>query len=136
MKTPERKQGPDRAPVRGASIAESFITLDGSSIREFMHPDDGLCAAQSLAEARVPAGTRTVLHRHHRTEEFYHLLAGSGRMVLDDERFDVGPGDTVSIAPGRAHCIENPGPDELVFLCCCAPAYSDADTELLETPDD
>ena len=53
-------------------------------------------------------------------------------MVLGEARFEVEPGDTVAIAPGTAHCIENPGPEDLVFLCCCAPAYDDADTELLE----
>ena len=118
--------------LRAATDAEAFTTLDGSTIREFMHPTDGLCAQQSLAEARVAPGGRTTLHRHHRTEELYHVLEGRGRMTLGDERFQVGPGDTVAIAPGTPHCIENTGAQELVFLCCCAPAYDDADTELLE----
>jgi len=120
--------------LRAATDADPFTTLDGSTIREFMHPNDGLCVQQSLAEARVAPGGRTTLHRHHRTEELYHVLAGRGRMTLGDERFDVGPGDTVAIAPGTAHRIENDGVEELVFLCCCAPAYDDADTELLEAP--
>ncbi|MEE4300096.1 MAG: cupin domain-containing protein [Pseudomonadales bacterium] len=118
--------------LRTARDAEPFTTLDGSTIREFMHPNDGLCAQQSLAEARVEVGGRTTLHRHHRTEELYHVLSGQGRMTLGDEHFDVGPGDTVAIPPGTAHCIENGGAEMLVFLCCCAPAYDDADTELLE----
>jgi mannose-6-phosphate isomerase-like protein (cupin superfamily) len=80
----------------------------------------------------VAPGARTIRHRHHRTEELYHLLAGEGLMFLDDTAFAVGPGDTVAIAPGRDHCIENTGSVPLVFLCCCAPAYSDEDTELLE----
>lgn len=118
--------------LRAADDAEPFTTLDGSTIREFMHPNDGLCVQQSLAEARVAAGGRTTLHRHHRTEELYHVLAGGGVMTLGEARFDVGPGDTVAIPPGTAHCIENSGAETLVFLCCCAPAYDDADTELLE----
>lgn len=121
-----------RPPLLTAAETEPFVTLDGSTIRELMHPDRGVCAAQSLAEARVAPGARTIRHRHHRTEEFYHLQAGEGRMFLDDTAFPVGPGDTVAIAPGRAHCIENTGSEPLVFLCCCAPAYSDEDTELLE----
>jgi mannose-6-phosphate isomerase-like protein (cupin superfamily) len=44
----------------------------------------------------------------------------------------VGPGDTVIIPPGTPHRIHNPGAEALVFLCCCAPAYDDEDTELLE----
>lgn len=117
---------------RPADLAEPFTTLDGSTIREFMHPSQGRCAQQSLAEARVDPGGRTQRHRHHRTEELYHLLAGRGRMHLGADVFDVFPGDTVAIAPGTPHCIENPGDETLVFLCCCAPGYDDADTELLE----
>ncbi len=48
---------------------------------------------------------------------------------------DEGPvraGDMVVIAPGTPHKLWNPGPEPLVLLCCCAPGYSDADTELLE----
>ena len=117
---------------RRSADAASFITLDGSRIREFMHPSASAAQRQSLAEARVDPGARTILHRHHQTEEFYHLLAGSGLMTLGDDAFPVGVGDTVVIAAGTAHCIENTGSSELVLLCCCAPAYSDDDTELQE----
>lgn len=120
--------------LRASTDAEAFTTLDGSTIREFMHPNDGLCVQQSLAEARVAPGGRTTLHRHHRTEELYHVLSGRGRMTLGEDRFEVAAGDTVAIAPGTAHCIENTGAETLLFLCCCAPAYDDDDTELLEAP--
>ena len=111
--------------------AEAFTTLDRSEIRELAHPQGAPVAAQSLPEARVFPGQVTVLHRHHRTEELYHILEGAGLMTLGKEQFPVSPGETVIIPPGTPHCIENPGPQVLRFLCCCAPAYSDDDTELL-----
>jgi len=43
-----------------ADIA-AYITRDGSEICELMHPDHHGCREQSLAEAVVPAGTRTLL---------------------------------------------------------------------------
>ena len=110
----------------------AYRTRDGSEIRELMHPNVHGNRAQSLAEATVPAGTRTLLHRHDLSEELYHVTAGLGRMTLGTERFDVGPGDTVLIPPGTAHCIEAIGDEPLRLLCCCAPAYSHDDTELLE----
>ncbi|HKK06918.1 MAG TPA: cupin domain-containing protein [Gammaproteobacteria bacterium] len=110
----------------------AYITKDGSEIRELMHPDVQGNQAQSLAEATVPPATRTVLHRHARTEELYHITAGTGLMTLGERRFDVGPGDTVCIAPGTPHCIENTGDEPLRILCACSPAYSHGDTELLE----
>ena len=115
---------------------EAFITKDGSEIRELMHPsvhgENHGIAKQSLAEASVPAGARTTLHRHQQTEELYHITQGEGRMTLGDEQFIVRAGDTVCITPGSAHCIENIAQEDLKFLCCCAPAYAHDDTMLLE----
>lgn len=63
--------------------APAYKTLDGSLIRELMHPDVHGNRAQSLAEATVPPGVTTRIHRHGRTEEIYYILAGEGLMVVD-----------------------------------------------------
>lgn len=110
----------------------AYATKDGSEIRELMHPATHGNGRQSLAEATVAPGTRTRLHRHAVTEELYHITAGRGWMTLGDAEFEVGPGDTVRIDPGIAHCIETVGTQALRILCCCSPAYAHADTELLE----
>ena len=111
--------------------AEAFLTKDGSIIRELMHPAVHGNANQSFAEAIVAAGRHTQLHRHHRSEEIYHVSAGEGRMVLGQETFAIRPGDTICIPPGMPHRVENTGESELRILCCCSPPYSDDDTELL-----
>jgi mannose-6-phosphate isomerase-like protein (cupin superfamily) len=110
----------------------AYRTLDGSEIRELMHPDAHPVRNQSLAEAIVAPGERTRTHRHHRSEELYHILEGQGVMSLSGERFETRAGDTILIPPGAAHCIENTGPDPLRLLCCCAPAYAHSDTEIIE----
>ncbi len=110
----------------------AYITKDGSVIRELMHPVLHGGQNQSLAEATVSPGTRTLFHRHHMTEEIYHVTAGSGRMTLGDETFEVLRGDSVLIPPGTPHCIEAVGTTPLRILCCCSPAYTHDDTELLE----
>jgi mannose-6-phosphate isomerase-like protein (cupin superfamily) len=109
----------------------SFTTKDGSEIRELMHPSTHGSRRQSLAEAIVAPGSITRLHRHHVSEELYHITAGRGRMTLGTTSFDVAVGDTLCIPPGTPHCIENTGNEPLHLLCCCAPAYAHADTELL-----
>ncbi len=108
-----------------------YITKDGSEIRELMHPTVHGNQRQSLAEASVPAGARTQVHRHQQTEELYYILDGVGQMQLGVESFMVQAGDTVCIPPATAHCIHNTGKSTLRFLCCCVPAYSHDDTELL-----
>ena len=110
----------------------AYLTKDGSEIRELMHPTVHGNQAQSLAEATVPVGTRTLLHRHAITEELYHITAGEGLMTLGDQQFGVRLGDTICIPPGTPHCIEALGEVPLKLLCCCAPAYAHDDTELLE----
>jgi len=117
------------------SALQAFITRDGSQIKELMHPAQHASQlgvqAQSLAEARISVGSKTQLHRHHKSEELYHVTAGIGIMTLAEKTFSVQQGDTVCILPGTAHCIENTGTEDLIILCCCAPAYADSDTELL-----
>jgi len=108
-----------------------FITKDGSEIRELMHPSTHDSRAQSLAEAIVAPGATTHLHRHHQSEELYHITVGRGRMTLGEESFDVEMGDTICIPPGTPHCIANTGTKPLRILCCCAPPYAHDDTELL-----
>jgi mannose-6-phosphate isomerase-like protein (cupin superfamily) len=111
---------------------ESFVTADGSSIRELAGIPSGNTMQQSLAEATVPPGGETVEHYHRSTEELYVFLRGSGRMRLGEEEADVREGDTVVIAPGVKHKLWNPGPEPLVLFCCCAPPYRDADTVLTD----
>ena len=108
-----------------------YITKDGSEIRELMHPSVHGNKHQSLAEATVSVGRKTLRHKHIMTEELYHITQGRGLMCLDDQSFEVHPGDTICIAPGAAHCIENLGDVPLKLLCCCSPAYHHEDTAVL-----
>lgn len=110
---------------------QAFVTRDGSIIRELMHPARHGNVCQSLAEATVLPGTQTTLHRHVRSEELYYIVAGAGRMVLGNDVFPVAVGATICIPPGTPHAIANTGTEALRLLCCSAPAYADADTELL-----
>ena len=106
-----------------------FTTKDGSSIRELAHT-----AVQSLAEATVPAGGRTIRHLHRNSEELYLVTAGEGTMELDGDMEPVRAGDCIVIPPGAVHGLDNPGPTPLVVLCCCTPPYAHEDTVLLEDP--
>lgn len=110
----------------------AYITKDRSEIRELMHPAQQAVSHQSLAEATVPPGATTLLHRHRATEEIYHFTAGRGVMRLGEREFAVQRGDTVVIGPGIAHQLRNTGRRPLRLLCACSPAYDHADTELLE----
>lgn len=106
------------------------MTKDGSTIREVAHPSWTAARNQSLAEATVPPGGQTDEHYHPRSEEIYFFTSGRGRMRLETEEFEVGPGDCVVIAPGTPHKLFNGGDEPLVLLCACSPPYSHEDTVL------
>ncbi len=107
-------------------------TADGSTVRELMHPEQHGNQNQSLAEATISVGCSTRLHKHFISEELYHVTQGEGEMILGNKKFPVKVGDTVCILPGTAHQIKNTGENDLKVLCCCAPHYSHADTELID----
>jgi mannose-6-phosphate isomerase-like protein (cupin superfamily) len=111
---------------------EPFTTLDGSTIREIAGPAWTPARNQSLAEATVPVGGRTIAHYHRVAEELYFFTAGTGHMTLGKDAREVAAGDCVVIPPGEVHQLVNTGDEPLVLLCCCAPAYSHEDTVLVE----
>ena len=116
--------------VKNIDRVPAFITKDGSEIRELLAHRNSVIRNQTLAEARLPPGRSTTLHRHLKTEEIYYILQGRGSMQVDNETRTVGPGDAIAIPPGSIHQITNIDTISLKFLCCCAPGYEDDDTAL------
>lgn len=78
----------------------------------------------SITRARVPAGITTRWHRLRETSERYLIQQGRGLVgVGDDPVREVGPGDVILIPPMVRQRIENPGPEDLVFLALCTPRF-------------
>jgi mannose-6-phosphate isomerase-like protein (cupin superfamily) len=103
-----------------------FTTKDGSTIRSILDRTNAPVQNQSLAEAALPTGAATERHYHKLSEEFYFILEGRGRMEIDGDTREVGPGDAILIPAGAWHQITAQEP--LRFLCCCAPPYAHEDT--------
>jgi len=119
--------------IKNLDEVPSFITKDGSEIRELLAHRNSVIRLQSLAEARLPAGASTQEHYHLRTEEIYYLTHGAGRMRINGETRDVNAGDAIAIPPGCKHKLWNTGAEPLRLLCCCAPAYEHDDTVITES---
>jgi uncharacterized cupin superfamily protein len=62
-----------------------------------------------------PGQREAFAHRHEAAEEVYVVLAGSGRVKLDDELVELAPLDAVRVSPGVARAFEA-GPDGLEVL--------------------
>jgi len=114
--------------VRSLADAESFVTADGSTIRELFGLPTGGVEHQSLAEATLAPGQATQRHYHRASEEIYFVLDGEGEMELDGERRPVSAGDAVAIPAGAWHELRAEGERPLRILCSCAPPYRHEDT--------
>ena len=69
-----------------------------------------------LSHHRLRPGRRQAFaHRHERAEEVYLVLAGSGRVKLDDEIVEIGPLDAIRVAPPVIRAFEA-GPEGLELL--------------------
>ena len=85
-----------------------------------------------VSHFRLRPGKRSPFaHRHDAAEEVYVILAGSGRVKLDDEIAEVRPRDAIRVAPQVARAFEA-GPDGLEYIVCGA--HHEADGELVEDP--
>ena len=120
--------------VRRLEKLKEIIAIDETILREIINPlhDDGnLKLGYSIAHAIVKPGNASLSHRIKTSSEIYYILKGSGRMYVDEESEDVGPGDTIYVPPNAIQYIENTGDADLVFLCIVYPSWRAEDEELV-----
>ena len=79
------------------------------------------------------AGTRNQAHSHREQEEAYIVVAGSGRVRLDDEVRDIREWDVVRIAPEVVRAFEA-GPDGLELIAVGGPRPEGGDGVTTDSP--
>ena len=71
-------------------------------------------AANFIDLTEVPPGHSIGYHRHtFDNEEIYIVVNGRGRMTVDGEEVQVGPGDVVVNSGGGAHGLVNTGSEPM-----------------------
>jgi mannose-6-phosphate isomerase len=64
----------------------------------------------------VLPGKRLSYQKHSQRAEHWVVVQGTAKVTLDDREIIVTSGETIDIAIGAAHRVENPGTDTLVFI--------------------
>ena len=64
----------------------------------------------------VLPGKRLSDQKHSRRAEHWVVVQGTAKVTLDAREIIVTSGETIDIAIGAAHRVENPGTDTLVFI--------------------
>ncbi|MHB8060489.1 MAG: cupin domain-containing protein [Gaiellaceae bacterium] len=84
-----------------------------------------------ISYQRLAAGSRAPFgHRHTEQEEVYVLVAGGGRIKLDDEIVELRQWDTVRVSPGTIRAFEG-GPEGAELIAIGAPGPNSADAEVI-----
>jgi uncharacterized cupin superfamily protein len=105
----------------GRAMAAADYTIKSLREVEDLAPKHGFADAQEARFAREaldceqvglslqlvkPRQRQSFGHRHGEDEEVYVILAGDGRIRLDDEIVDVKPLDAIRVAPGVTRAFE------------------------------
>ena len=115
--------------IRNLREVEDLAAKHGfGDVQEARFPRADLEAETTgLAYIILRPGRRSAFgHRHQEAEEIYVVLAGTGRIKLDDEIIDIRPLDSIRMAPGVTRALEA-GPDGLEILAFGPRHEGDAD---------
>jgi mannose-6-phosphate isomerase-like protein (cupin superfamily) len=111
-------------------VADSAPKFGFSEVQEARFANDDLDAEDTgVSHHRVKANKRQGFgHKHEDAEEIYVVVAGSGRVKLDDEIVEIERLDAIRVAPEVTRQFEG-GPDGLEFLAFGP--HRDADGEIV-----
>jgi mannose-6-phosphate isomerase-like protein (cupin superfamily) len=104
------------------SVGDRAPGIEGRFGRKHLDSRDlGISHFRYAANLRSP-----VAHNHHEQEEAYVVVAGSGRVLLDDELHDLRQWDVVRVAPEVVRAFEA-GPDGLDIIAVGGPRPESGD---------
>jgi mannose-6-phosphate isomerase-like protein (cupin superfamily) len=72
----------------------------------------------------APNGGCTDFHSHESSGELMIFLSGTGKALLGDAEYEIGPGTAMYAPPGVKHKTLNCGNDPLQIACIFVPAIS------------
>ena len=111
------------------SAAGRVPGMEGRFSRKYLQSRDlGVSLWRYGPNVRNPAA-----HTHREQEEAYVVVAGSGRIRLDDEIRDIGRWDVIRVAPEVARAFEA-GPEGLEIVAVGGPKPEGGDGVRADTP--
>lgn len=118
--------------IQNAKNIQGFHSSTGEIISELIGNAAGGTQTYSIAQIVLPPNDKSGKHYHPVAEESYYILSGTAQMIMDDKTITLNPGDTIAILPNNVHQIWNEGPDDLVFLAICVPAWTPDNSVFLD----
>ena len=107
---------------KGTDIHESKIDKchggTGSIIFKevISHDETKFDALNFIHDDIVPPGVSIGEHEHTADEEYYLIISGKGKMILDGEEFEIEAGDITAVYPGSSHGLVNNSDSDLRII--------------------
>lgn len=84
----------------------------------------------SVKQEKMPANTSEKLHFHENAEQFFYILKGEAVFYVNNEKFSVKSGESISILPKAKHYISNEFQEDLEFLVISNPTTNNDRIEI------
>ncbi len=85
--------------------------------KQILASEDIFKSAGVLAQVVVIGPHETVApHYHDHTYEFYYVISGSCKIIINDLERELRKGDMMLTEPGDVHSVHNSGVDDFVVL--------------------
>ena len=110
--------------VTGASHGE-HLSFDWGHINWLVSRELGNSSEMTFGLVTIKVGAANPRHRHPNCDEILHLISGQIEHSLDDEKFEMNAGDTISIPTGVWHNAKTIGDADAQMVIC----FSSADRE-------
>lgn len=123
---PQATTGATIVNLQDVEDAAAKFGLADTGEARFARADLGAATVGLSLQALRPGARQTFGHRHAVDEEVYVILAGSGRVAIDDEIHPLRRLDAIRVAPGSKRAFEA-GPDGLEVLATGAHRPGDAE---------
>lgn len=99
---PASHEDPSRPGVLKRVIATREQLLNG-------HP-------QMINWAKLPSGNAFRAHYHEDMEEIFVIVGGQAQMHVSGQTYELGPGDSLVVAPREIHSMRNTGTTDVEYL--------------------
>jgi quercetin dioxygenase-like cupin family protein len=95
-----------------------IIKHSGSSFEVERQVEHAVRPGFRINELQISPTQKVPWHYHSHIQDTFYVLEGSVRLFLRDPKEEVrlGPGDTYSVRPRRAHLVTNNGDTSATFL--------------------
>jgi mannose-6-phosphate isomerase-like protein (cupin superfamily) len=102
-----------RSDVHRTTFHEGDIGRDVFVLHETQNMVTGITVVHPRSQTKG--------HIHPDREEHYYILSGSGYIQLDDQRYEIRPGDGINVPPVSLHTVINPNDEPLEFFWSAFP---------------